>query len=291
MIEQPGRDIFAYPAEAGRPAQHADGVIVAVAIDIGTGLDQQADHLEVGMRGGEVQGAGIVGKVTLVDVGAARDQQAGRAVLIAQRCNGKGRGLFHAASAERVDQLRVGIEPFGKGGDIAGLRGDHDGLHLVLLGLRVEAPALDTLREDLDVGVTQLLGDLVDRAAVAIRRRRIKTLLERAAHRLDVAVACGGKDARAPAGHAIDVVDVRLQRAPAGKAMVSGDGKLRLMQLGIGRMRAQFDKPLLGGLLQPVEIGIRGQCLRHGTPSFKAPGDRITGRKKGKSASSAEKAG
>ena len=28
------------------------------------------------------------------------------------------------------------------------------------------------------------------------------------------------------------------------------------------------------GLSEPVEIGIRGQRLRHGTPSFSAPGDR-----------------
>src|SRR5262249_60865025 len=92
--------------------------------------------------------------------------------------------------------------------------------------------------------------------------------------RLDVAVVRGGKDALARRSHAVDVVEMRLQRAPAGKAMVSGDSKLRLMQLRIGRVRAQFNKPLLRGLLQPVKIGIRGQCLRHGTPSFHAPGDR-----------------
>jgi hypothetical protein len=56
--------------------------------------------------------------------------------------------------------------------------------------------------------------------------------------------------------------------------MIPGDGKLCLMQLCAGLGNAQFNKPLLRGLLQPIKIGIRGQCLRHGTPSFHAPGDR-----------------
>jgi hypothetical protein len=53
-----------------------------------------------------------------------------------------------------------------------------------------------------------------------------------------------------------------------------GDCELGLMQFGVGLTGAQFDKPLLGGLPEPIEIGVRGQSLRHGVPSFPAPGDR-----------------
>jgi hypothetical protein len=56
------------------------------------------------------------------------------------------------------------------------------------------------------------LGDLVNGAPVLIEGRRIKTLRECAANRLDAAGAGGGKDALADAG-----IDVGLQRAPARK--------------------------------------------------------------------------
>jgi hypothetical protein len=52
-----------------------------------------------------------------------------------------------------------------------------------------------------------------------------------------------------------------------------GDRELGLVQPGIGLAGAQRDEPLLGGLPEPIEIGIRGQSLRHGKPSFPAPGD------------------
>lgn len=84
--------------------------------------------------------------------------------------------------------------------------------------------------------------------------------------------------------------DMRLQRTPARKAVVGGDGELRLMQLRFRRATAQFGEPLIRGLLQPVEFGVRGQCLRNGTPSLQAPGDRITGRKEGDVSVVAEKA-
>ena len=59
-----------------------------------------------------------------------------------------------------------------------------------------------------------------------------------------------------------DAIDMRLQRAPALEAIVMGDRQLGLMQLGIGLAGAQLNEPLLGGLLEPIEIGIRGQSLR-----------------------------
>jgi hypothetical protein len=41
-----------------------------------------------------------------------------------------------------------------------------------------------------------------------------------------------------------------------------------------------LNEPLLGGLLEPIEIGIRGQSLRHNKPSFLAPGDRDVGQER-----------
>ena len=77
-------------------------------------------------------------------------------------------------------------------------------------------------------------------------------------------------------------VDMRLQRAPARKAVVPGDRELGLVQPGRGVARAQFVELLLGGLLQPVDMRLSRKCLRHDAPSFSAPGVRVSrARKKG----------
>jgi hypothetical protein len=84
LVEQIGRDIVADLIEACRPSQHAHGVVVAMALDIGAGFDQQPDRVEIGMRGGEVQRRGIVGKIALVEISAALDQQADRTMPATQ---------------------------------------------------------------------------------------------------------------------------------------------------------------------------------------------------------------
>jgi hypothetical protein len=53
------------------------------------------------------------------------------------------------------------------------------------------------------------------------------------------------------------------------------------VELGAGLAGTQLGKPLLGSFSQPVEIGVRGQRLRHDTPSFLMPGDRTSGEKEG----------
>jgi len=73
-----------------------------------------------------------------------------------------------------------------------------------------------------------------------------------------------GLHAIAVAQNRIDRVYMRLEGAPALEAIVAGDRELGLMQLGIGLAVAQFVKPLLGGLPEPVEIWFCGQSLRHG---------------------------
>jgi hypothetical protein len=67
---------------------------------------------------------------------------------------------------------------------------------------------------------------------------------------------------------------MRLERTPALEAIIVGNGELGVMELCFRLRSAQSRKPLLGGFSQPIEIGIRGQGLRHDTPSFPVPGDR-----------------
>ena len=87
-------------------------------------------------------------------------------------------------------------------------------------------------------------------------------------------------------------IDACLERAPARKAVVVGDRELRLVELRRGIARAQRGEPLLGGLLEPVDMGLRRKGLGHDTPSFSAPGVRGSrARKKGMECSSAEKVG
>jgi hypothetical protein len=85
--------------EAGRPSQHADGVIVAMAFDVGAGLDQQPKRLEVAMRRRKVHWRGIVREIALVEIGAALDQEADGAVPVADGGEMQGSGLQQAASA------------------------------------------------------------------------------------------------------------------------------------------------------------------------------------------------
>src|SRR5947208_17006629 len=73
---------------------------------------------------------------------------------------------------------------------------------------------------------------------------------------------------------------MRLQRAPALEAIVMGGRELGLVQLGIGLAGAQLNEPLLGGLLEPIEIGIRGQSLRHGNLLSLRPATAILGQER-----------
>ncbi len=74
VVEQKGGDLPAHIAEAGCPAEHADPVIVAFAVDIGAGLDQQPDRLQIAMCRCEMQRRGVVRKVATVEIGTALDQ-------------------------------------------------------------------------------------------------------------------------------------------------------------------------------------------------------------------------
>src|SRR5262245_61992205 len=94
-------------------------------------------------------------------------------------------------------------------------------------------------------------------------RRTASTSPARAAANTSTVVATGS-----------DAVDMRFQCAPALEAVVAGDGQLDLVELGCRVAYAQLREPLLGGLLEPVDVGLGRERLRHGIPSFFAPGDR-----------------
>src|SRR5581483_8195655 len=71
-----------------------------------------------------------------------------------------------------------------------------------------------------------------------------------------------------------EAVDAGLECAPAPEAIILGYGTLRLGEPRRGIAPAQLGQPLLCGLLQPVDVGLGGKRLGHGTPSFRAPGVR-----------------
>src|SRR5215813_2578223 len=119
-----------------------------------------------------------------------------------------------------------------------------------------------------------LLGDLMNGAAINVGSCGIEARREGAAYGFDISGARGCEHPRVVVAVGRDVVDMRLQGAPAPEAMVEGDGQLGLVEPGSRVACAQLREPLLGGLLEPVDVGSGREGLRHGTPSFFAPGDR-----------------
>jgi hypothetical protein len=100
----------------------------------------------------------------------------------------------------------------------------------------------------------------------------VEAALEEQVHAIEMA-ATGGEVQKRPGGREdltiqAHLVDMGLECAPAGKAIVARHGELSFMQLGSGFRDAQLLELLLGGLLQPFDIGLRGKRFGHGTPSF-----------------------
>ena len=101
--------VLAHAPKAGRPAEHADLVVVAFADDVGAGLDQHLDDLEVGGVGGEVQRVGVVAVVADAHVGAALQQQPHAGLPVAPSRHVE-RGPSPEISAAGVDQVGMGVE-------------------------------------------------------------------------------------------------------------------------------------------------------------------------------------
>jgi hypothetical protein len=109
MGEEIVRHVLAQPAEAGRPTEHADAVIVAVSDHVSAGLDQHLHHLEVAGNYREMQRGGVVGVIADVDVGASLQQQPHAGVPVARRCPVQSR-LLLVAAATRVNQVGMSVE-------------------------------------------------------------------------------------------------------------------------------------------------------------------------------------
>ena len=135
--------------------------------------------------------------------------------------------------------------PVGRGG-----LDRRDGLlHLV----RALVALLIIAHEQLELGVPEDLGELVQRAAVGIARARVEAVLERLTNDGHVALARGGEHTRALA-----VVDRGLEPPPAREAVLPGDEQLRVAQPSGGVARAQVLEALLGFVPEVLEVGAGG---------------------------------
>ena len=199
-LHQEFRHVVPYVLKVGRPADGAHLVRVAVVADVGAGIYQPLDRVEVALLGGPVQRGGAIGAVAQVHLEAEPEQQ--------------------------VDALEVPA-----------------------LRCKVQQGSAPLTADDADLG--RIFGEQTLQAV----RAPVK----------------GGGDDLAVEAHR---VDMRLERAPAREPVLPGNVQLGLMQLGAGVAPAQLRQPLLGGLLQPVDIGAGGKCFGHETPSLSAPGVR-----------------
>src|SRR5262245_7893988 len=272
------RYVLAHTPEAGCPAEHADLVVVALAVDVGARLDQHLDHLEIRDGGGEVEWVGVVGEVADVDIGAALEQQL-HAVMPAGAGRAVQRRLLLERATAGVDQVGMRVEQSAKiirPALIGGLENGVDGLSHFR---RPPFAATDVAGEKLTRLVPVSLGDLVDGAAVVVGRAGIEAGVEGAANRLDIARAGGVEDALALASHRIELVDMRLELTPTGEAIFARERELDGSELRLRVLPAQRLEPLLGFVLEVLEARAFGQragamdgrtrIVSHVKPSFR----------------------
>jgi hypothetical protein len=102
-------DVVPDRMQAGRPAEHAETVIVAVADHISACLDQQPDNGEVGSFGREMQRIGIVTGIANTDIRTAFQQEFDARTLVAPGCLVQ-RRLPLEVAATRIDQFGMRIQ-------------------------------------------------------------------------------------------------------------------------------------------------------------------------------------
>src|SRR5262249_4502248 len=75
-------------------------------------------------------------------------------------------------------------------------------------------------------------------------------------------------------------IDLGLERPPARKTIVARDLELGPVQGGRRLALTQAREMFLGGLLQPIEVGLLGERLHHDVPSSSAPGSAAHGQER-----------
>ena len=122
---------------ARRPADDLELVAVAGADRIGAVLEEQPDHRQILVLGGEVQRVGVVAFVADVRIGAALEQQPHhRLVGDAEVQRGPQAGVAGQRAA-LAHQFGMRVEQGGQPDDVAGVRRREDAVERRLAGGRV----------------------------------------------------------------------------------------------------------------------------------------------------------
>ncbi len=100
------------------PADHLELVIVALTDDVSTSVGQPSNDIDMTGSGGPVQGAGVVGRLTRIDVEAAREKQIDRVQVPIVSRDMKQRPLVRFIASVKL--FRVLVQESAKPGDIAG---------------------------------------------------------------------------------------------------------------------------------------------------------------------------
>ena len=103
VADQVVGNVLAHLPEAGRPPKDADPGVVPSAIDVGTRLDQQPDHIEIAVHRREMQRRRVVWKLAGVEIGTALDEQMHSLVLVAKGRQVQRGGLWKATTRPGVN--------------------------------------------------------------------------------------------------------------------------------------------------------------------------------------------
>jgi hypothetical protein len=179
--------VLPYVAEAGRPAKDADLGVVPFALASAPASTSNLIISRSPYIAAKCSGAALsANSRASIEIGTALDQQTRSLVPVAQGRQVQRSGLWEAAAGQCIDEVRARVEPLPQGLDVPRMRRAGDALHRLRLSAGADRSALDLARKHLDGLMTALLGDLKDRASVAVGRCRIEARSEGTPDRLDV---------------------------------------------------------------------------------------------------------
>jgi len=155
-----------------------------------------------------------------------------------------------------VEQSRVHIE---QPAEILGAplrRGVLDGLDGALDLVRALVTLLILAHEQLELRMTEGLGELMERPAARVAGTRVEATLERALDGVQISLARGGEDTIALA-----VVDRGLEPPPAREPVLPGDQELSVTELCGVVEQAHLVEALLGFVPEVLEVGAGGKLV------------------------------